>query len=116
MPSAEAIARRAAELTHNPDPDAAVSELVALAGHQRRPLQDAQCTFVARLHRRSDDFEATHALRLLQRALDAVGWDSTPAAPPTPQRAALAERVRARLRLGRRVPAEPAAAPQPAPD
>ena len=44
------------------------------AGGDRRALEQAQKDLVQRIHERSDDFEATAALSLVNRALAAVGW------------------------------------------
>lgn len=54
--------------------DEAVEELVALAGHRRPQLEAARSSLLARLHRRSDDFQAAQALQLVERALTRVGW------------------------------------------
>lgn len=54
--------------------DEAVEQLVALAGHRRPGLEAARDALIARLHRRSDDFDAAHALQLVERALWRVGW------------------------------------------
>jgi hypothetical protein len=85
------IAERAVALAPRRDATA-VDELVRLAGGERRPLEDAAQVFIARLHRRSDDYEATNALRLVHRALDAVGWDAM-APQPQPLRPHLFERI-----------------------
>src|SRR5260370_10514842 len=74
--SCNAIAERAVELVRaEADPESAASELVNLAGGRRAPLEEASLEFVGRLHRRSDDFEATEALRLVVRALGQL-WDA----------------------------------------
>lgn len=52
--------------------DAAVKKL-AQAG-DRKGLEQAQTDLVRRLHERSDDFQATAALSLINKALAAVGW------------------------------------------
>jgi hypothetical protein len=67
------IAEQALALVSGPA-DEAVDELVALVGGQREPLVGARDALVGRLHRRSDDFDATKALRLVSRALARVGW------------------------------------------
>lgn len=114
MASADSIARRAAELTQAADRDAAVAELMSMAGHQRRPLEEAQAVFVARLHRRSDDFEATRALQLLHRALAAVGWQPTTASAVEPHRASALDRIARLLRTRPRPAAAEARSPQAA--
>jgi len=55
-------------------PGAGVSgKLVRIAQGRRAPLEAAHAVFVGRLHRRSDDFDATRALPLVIRALQQVG-------------------------------------------
>jgi hypothetical protein len=53
--------------------DAAVKKL-AEAG-DRTALERAQADLVQRLRERSDDFQATAALNLVNKALGAVGWN-----------------------------------------
>ena len=55
-------------------PDA-VGELVAMAGGRRPPLEAAASLLMARLHRRSDDFDATRALSSVSAALSRIGWE-----------------------------------------
>lgn len=55
------------------DPDEAAARLVELAGGQRRPLEEARRRFVRRLHRASNDYDATRGLRLTSRALERLG-------------------------------------------
>ncbi len=63
----------ASTLTSGPEAlDAAVQKLAA--GGDRRGLEQAQKDLVQRIQERSDDFEATAALSLVNRALAAVGW------------------------------------------
>ena len=52
--------------------DAAVRELAQTS--DRQALERAQVDLVRRIHQRSDDFQATAALNLVNRALAAVGW------------------------------------------
>jgi hypothetical protein len=86
--AATAIAQRAVEFTRQGiSRDDAITELVKLADGRREPLEAAARNFVQRLHRRSDDFEATKALRLVSGALDRVGWDTT-GTPIQPRRLA----------------------------
>lgn len=114
MTTPDDIARKAVELTRSPDRDAAAAELADLAGHRRQPLEQATAIFIARLHRRSDDFEATHALRLLHRALDAVGWQPAPEVPAAArQRTSVRERIN-RMLSGRRQRTAGRPYPQPA--
>ena len=51
-----------------------VAELVTMAGGRRPPLEAAASLLVARLHRRSDDFDATRALCSVSAALSRIGW------------------------------------------
>lgn len=97
-----AIVSRTIELAGSDAPgQAGVDELVALAGGRRQPLEAASGVFVRRLHRRSDDFEATRALQLLHRALAAVGWPVDVRETPRP-RARSAGRIARWLRARRR--------------
>jgi hypothetical protein len=43
--------------------------LVALAGGRRKPLEELRSRYLQRLHRASDDFEATEGLRVVGVAL-----------------------------------------------
>ena len=52
--------------------DAAVDQLAASG--DREALERAQADLVGRIHERSDDFQATAALNLINRALASVGW------------------------------------------
>jgi hypothetical protein len=51
---------------------AAVEQLAA--NGDRQALERAQTDLVQRIHVRSDDFQATAALNLVNRALASVGW------------------------------------------
>lgn len=102
MTSPDDTARKAAELATRADRDSAVAELVAFAGHQRQPHEQATAAFIARLHRRSDDFEATHALRLLHRALDTVGWQASATSASQHQPTGVTNRIVRLLRGSRR--------------
>ena len=64
---------RALDLDAGSSPDP-VGELVGLAEGRRSPLEAAQSLLIARLHRRSDDFAATMALRSVSAALNRIGW------------------------------------------
>jgi len=61
-----------------------VEELVAMAGGRRPPLEAAASLLIARLHRRSDDFNATRALSSVTAALSRIGWVMP--AVPAPRR------------------------------
>jgi hypothetical protein len=65
----EALAARAVEPTEPEARQSAVADLLALAGDRTEPLERVRAEFQRRLARRSDDFEATHALRLVEGAL-----------------------------------------------
>ena len=55
-----------------PTPEArerAIADLLELAGARQEPLEVARGTLHRRLARRTDDFEATNALRLVEGAL-----------------------------------------------
>jgi hypothetical protein len=62
-------------------PDA-VSELLTMAEGRRSPLEAAASLLIARLHRRSDDYDATRELCAVSAALSRIGW----AMPPAPAR------------------------------
>lgn len=73
------IAQEAAELARlGPGQrDVAVAKLVAMAQGDRQALVEARDYYAERLHRRADDWTATGALNLLNRAVAAAGWDET---------------------------------------
>lgn len=65
-----ALANRALEPAPTPeDRERAITALLELAGARREPLEAVRGEFQHRLARRSDDFDATHALRLVEGAL-----------------------------------------------
>jgi hypothetical protein len=66
--SVTAVAEATIRLAQEADRDRAIEQLVEHAG-DRRCLEAAHALFVARLHRRSDDFDATRGLRLVIAAL-----------------------------------------------
>ena len=69
------MARRAEELAAaGTDAERAIAELASASDHRRQPLEEARDYFVARLHRRSDDYNATLALRLVIAVLQRAGW------------------------------------------
>lgn len=55
-------------------PEAAAQRLVDLAGPQRDALVAARNAFAERLHSHRDDYQATGALQILNRALSLYGW------------------------------------------
>jgi hypothetical protein len=80
----------------------AVSDLVAAADGRRSALEDGRDVFIDRLHRVSDDYAATKALRLIYAAIDAV--DTENRAEPVPAKTARrwSQRGRAARRLDAR--------------
>lgn len=88
IPVACEIAERALHMeATGPTLDAAeVAELVAIADGLRVPLEGARQLLIARLARRSDDFAATKALRMVSAALNRVGWETPFVRLPEPRR------------------------------
>ena len=72
-PVAEEAVVLASTLTSGPEALEAAVQKLAAAG-DREALALAQRDLVQRIQDRSDDFEATAALSLVNRALAAVGW------------------------------------------
>lgn len=72
VPANESVTKLAVSLAGQ-DGDA-VQQLVSRADHPS--LERARADLVARLYQRPDDYEATAALRLVNRALAALGWDN----------------------------------------
>ncbi|MHB1534019.1 MAG: hypothetical protein ACYC1D_05290 [Acidimicrobiales bacterium] len=70
---ADALYDRAAVLGASPDRAGAVAELTAAAGDDLGALEAARDRYARHLHGRSDDWEATAALTLLNRAVASVG-------------------------------------------
>jgi len=70
----ETLFERAPVLGHAPDPAAAAAELVTLSEGRRDVLEATRDRYARRLHGHSDDWEATAALTVLNRALAAFGW------------------------------------------
>ena len=66
------IVRQAAEFAAGGDPVAAADALIASVGPDRKALAGARDQVAQRLHRQNDDFEATAALTVLNRALSRV--------------------------------------------
>ncbi len=71
-PVAEEAVVLTATLGSSESLDAAVDQLAASG--DREALERAQADLVGRIHERSDDFQATAALNLINRALASVGW------------------------------------------
>ena len=68
------ILERALHNAEGGTPDA-VADLITMAEGRRPPLEAAQSLLIDRLHRRSDDFDATRALCSVSAALNRIGWD-----------------------------------------
>jgi hypothetical protein len=58
----------------NSDRDGAIQELIRLAAGQRAPPEQARDELVCRLLPRSNDYEATARLTLVNAALAEIGW------------------------------------------
>jgi hypothetical protein len=65
----DAIVRRAVQPASTPGDRTLAAELLDIAGDRRAPLDAVRAELQRRLARRSDDFEATRALRLVEGAL-----------------------------------------------
>jgi hypothetical protein len=82
-----ALVDRAVEPTPTPDERArAIDALVAMSGSRREPLERARAEFQRRLAWRSDDFDATQGLRVVEGALGLVDRPGGLWAPPPPRR------------------------------
>lgn len=68
MATLHEVADTAVRLARDGDRERAVRQLQELAGN-RACLEALRDYFVARLHRRNDDYDATHGLRLVITAL-----------------------------------------------
>lgn len=73
-PKLLSVAEAAVRLATEADRDQAVERLIKEAG-DRKCLEAARDLFVYRLHRRSDDFDATYGLKLVITALQRVPYD-----------------------------------------
>jgi hypothetical protein len=71
MPAVDDLADAAIQLARDDDRDRAVRRIRDLAGDPRG-LEALRDHFVDRLHRRSDDFDATRGLQLVVTALQRV--------------------------------------------
>jgi hypothetical protein len=74
MSMSETIADKVRQLSANPDRQAAVAALVALAATDRPGLEAERDRVAVRLHGHSDDYQATATLSLLNQALAESGW------------------------------------------
>jgi hypothetical protein len=70
----ELLFELAPALGRGPDLVAAAAELVALCGGRRDILEETRDRYARRLHGHSDDWDATAALSVLNRALATFGW------------------------------------------
>jgi len=68
------ISDRAMALAAGGDRATAVTELIGLAAEQALPLEEARDILVRRIRLRSDDYQATSGLSLINAALGQVGW------------------------------------------
>lgn len=68
-PGADALVSKAYELTASGATPAGWQELLSASGESRSDLEAARDLVAARVHARVDDFEATAALQLLNRAV-----------------------------------------------
>ncbi|HET9077041.1 MAG TPA: hypothetical protein VFN68_08915 [Acidimicrobiales bacterium] len=68
-PGSDALVARAYDLSRAGVTQAAVDELLSAASESRPDLEAARDRVAARVHARVDDFDATAALQLLNRAL-----------------------------------------------
>jgi hypothetical protein len=64
-----ALAAQAVEPTRPEGRERVSADLLTMAGDRTEPLERVRAGLQRRLARRSDDFEATHALRLVEGAL-----------------------------------------------
>ena len=71
---AESLFQRAPALGRSSDRAAATAELVALCQGDRGAIEQARDRYARRLHGASEDWDATAALTVLNRALAAFGW------------------------------------------
>ena len=77
MPVADPIAEYAVALASLAEsgaqtPEQAVEALASAGDHPS--LERARAELVSRIYHRSDDYEATKALNLVNKALAAIGW------------------------------------------
>ena len=74
MASSTEISERAIALAADADRKGAVTALMTLSGDTAAGLEGARDILVRRIRIRSDDFEATSGLSLVNSALGQVGW------------------------------------------
>jgi hypothetical protein len=98
-----AVMDRAEQLIEtNASPATAVSELVVAAAGRRGALEGARDVFIDRLHRASDDYFATNALRLVYSAINALDAENTAEHVPARPARRWSQRSRALRRLDAR--------------
>jgi hypothetical protein len=77
-PASDVVAERALELAGSGDApvdvEAAVAELISVAGGDRAALEAARNRLARRLLGRAGDWQAAAALGLLNKALVSAGW------------------------------------------
>lgn len=72
--TSDLLYERAAKLARDVPAPEAVADLLLLAAGDRAALERARNRYAGRLHGQPDDWEATAALRLLNRALAELKW------------------------------------------
>jgi hypothetical protein len=82
MESPDRISDRAIALAADGDREAAINELIRLAGDDPGPLEAARQVLVRRLEINSGDYPATAALTLINTALARIGWSDPVAWKP----------------------------------
>lgn len=81
------VVARAVEPTRDPEErEQTLIELISIVESRREPLDRARAYFQQRLSRRSDDFEATHGLQMVEGALVLIAHSETRAPSPTRRR------------------------------
>ena len=113
-PSGPEVAEQALRLAGGGSLDAA-GELVTVAEGRKPPLLEAHRLLVDRLHRRSDDFAATGALRLVATALSRIALEGLGVRSIEPRRGPLPVRRGWRGRRARRLGERRQTAPPEAP-
>jgi hypothetical protein len=82
MESPDRISERAIALAAEGNKDAAINELIRLAGDDPGPLEAARKVLVKRLGMNSNDYAASTGLTLVNAALATVGWSDPVAWKP----------------------------------
>ena len=63
---------------HGAERRRSAERLLAITGGRREPLEQLRSRFWERLHRASDDFDATEGLRVTETALALIPWPEGP--------------------------------------